>query len=204
MPGGGIARQRIDDRIRCQPVDTARPGAAPARATALLMQGVVVVTACTGGVPHGMTVSSLSLLSPFAATDPSPPMVAFAAQISGSMHDILCRATGFAISMLADDQKFTARFFASRQRPRGEDEFHRISHRSGEFSGAPLLLGAIGWLDCRTVSRIPLGSGHLLVIGEALQDISAGTRSSPLLYGDRRYHRRPEQPTPVHYDAGRG
>jgi len=43
------------------------------------------------------------------------------------------------------------------------------------------------------------------VIGEVLQDISADRQTSrPLLYGDRRYHRRPEQLTPARTTPGRG
>ena len=199
VPGDDVAGQRLAARGRCQPDEGSTIVAEPARASALMVHGVVIVTARAGGVARGMTASSFSVLTP------EPPIVAFAVRIGGSMHEILCRATGFAVSVLGDDQEFTARFFAGRRRPTDQEQSTRISSGSGQVSGAPLLRDALGWLDCRTLSRTPLDHHHLLVIGEALQDISAGRRAAgPLLHGNRRYHRRPEHTTPDRHDAGRG
>lgn len=210
MPGRGFARRGLEYGTRCLPGKASRTTADPTRATARVLQGVAVVTALADGVPHGMTISSLSVLGM------APPTVALAVRTTGSMHDILLRAKGFAISLLADDQEFTARFFASRNRPTGADQFARFTCRPGRFSGAPLLIDALGWLDCRLVARVPLGT-HLLVIGQVLQDVSSHRDAAvPLLYGDGRYHRRPDHaPTGTrrlvgrdvaldHHDAERG
>jgi flavin reductase (DIM6/NTAB) family NADH-FMN oxidoreductase RutF len=55
-------------------------------------------------------------------------------------------------------------------------------------TGAPLLAGGIGWLDCRVVASYPAGT-HSIVVGEvvAAAQAEAADSMAPLLYLRRRY-----------------
>jgi len=58
----------------------------------------------------------------------------------------------FAVNILAADQEPISRYFASRDRPRGQDAFGEVAHRIGK-SGSPILDGAAGYLDCKLHSN---------------------------------------------------
>ena len=159
-------------------------------ASSLLPSGVAVLTAIADGIPSALTIGSLSVVSLH------PTVVTFAVRRSGSMHQVLSRAPGFGLSLLADHQEFTARYFASRHRPNGAEQFARMPFRTGPISGAPLLTEALGWLDCTTAALVPTG-GQVLVVGNVEYDLAAPTgekvgippQPTPLLRGGGRFHR---------------
>ena len=169
--------------------DGSLPGPA-VEASSLLPQGVAVLTAIADGVPSALTVGSLSVVSFH------PTVVTFAVRRDGPMHQVLARAAGFGLSLLADHQEFTARYFASGHRPAGAEQFARMPFRAGPVSGAPLLADALGWLDCTTAALVPTG-GQVLVVGNVDYDVTASTgeqigvpaRPAPLLRGGGRFHR---------------
>lgn len=165
------------------------PAPAP-EASSHVLQGVAVLTATVDGIPHGLTIGSVSIVSFH------PTVVTLAVRRAGSMHQVLSRNSGFGLSLLAGHQEFTARFFASRNRPTGVDQFDRVPFRPGPVSGSPLLSDALGWLDCTTAQLVPIGP-QVLVVGNVGYDVAAtptsdeiGTVSrGPLLRGGGRYHR---------------
>ena len=169
--------------------DGSRPGPA-VEASSLLPQGVAVLTAIADGIPSALTVGSLSVVSFH------PTVVTFAVRRDGPMHRVLARAAGFGLSLLADHQEFTARYFASGHRPAGAEQFARMPFRAGPVSGSPLLADALGWLDCTTAALVPTG-GQVLVVGNVDYDVTAPTgeqiggptRPAPLLRGGGRFHR---------------
>ncbi len=172
-------------------------------ASSLLPRGVAVLTAVTDGVPSALTIGSLSIVSL------RPTVVTFALHSAGPMQQVLARAHGFGLSLLADHQEFTARYFASPNRPAGADQFARMPFRAGPVSGAPLLAEALGWLDCTIAAVVPAG-GQLVVVGNVGYDVAAPdsteigapVRSTPLLRGGGRTHQAknpgaPWRPPPV-------
>jgi flavin reductase (DIM6/NTAB) family NADH-FMN oxidoreductase RutF len=98
------------------------------------------------------------------------------------MHELLRSAGGFAVSLLSAEQDAVAQHFA-----RGVPPFahwHGIATRPGA-AGAPLLDGALGWLECRTAGEHPAGD-HTFFVGEVLS-AERGEAAAPLVYLDRRY-----------------
>src|SRR5215210_3932552 len=68
--------------------------------------GVAVVTVDADGERLGLTVGSLLSLSL------EPPLVGVAISRQAAMHELLRRAGGFALSLLAGDQEAVAQHFA--------------------------------------------------------------------------------------------
>jgi flavin reductase (DIM6/NTAB) family NADH-FMN oxidoreductase RutF len=99
--------------------------------------GVAVLTVDAEGERLGLTVGSLVSLSV------EPPLVGAAIDRQAAMHELLRRAGGFAVSLLADGQDWLAQHFARGVPPIAL--WHGIASREGA-AGAPLLVGALGWL----------------------------------------------------------
>lgn len=120
--------------------------------------GVAVLTVDVEGERIGLTVGSVVSLSL------DPPLVGVSVSRQAAMHELLRRAGAFALSLLAGDQEAIAQHFA-----RGVPPFahwHGVRTREGA-AGAPLLEGALGWLDCRVVEEHGAGD-HTLFVGEVL------------------------------------
>ena len=119
---------------------------------------VGVVTVEVGGNAAGLTVDSLVSLSA------DPPLVGIALGRHAALHELLREAGSFAISILASEQEHLAQHFARGVPPIAH--WTGIDTTSGEL-GAPLLDGALGWMECRLVSEHEVGD-HTLFIGEAM------------------------------------
>ena len=120
--------------------------------------GVAVLTVDVEGEQIGLTVGSVVSLSL------DPPLVGVSVSRQAAMHELLRRAGAFALSLLAGDQEAIAQHFA-----RGVPPFahwHGVRTREGA-AGAPLLEGALGWLDCRVVEEHEAGD-HTLYVGEVV------------------------------------
>ena len=130
---------------------------------------VAVVTVDASGQRLGLTVGSLVALSL------EPPLVAIALSRQAAMHELLREAGGFAVSILAAGQEWLAQHFARGVPPivmwRG------IATEAGA-SGAPLLAGALGWLECGLRDELPVGT-HTLFVGEVLR-VALGEDAPPL------------------------
>lgn len=111
-----------------------------------------------GGERLGLTVSAAVSLSL------EPPLVGVAVSRQAAMHELLRRAGGFALSLLAGDQEAVAQHFARGVPPLAH--WHGIDFREGA-AGAPLLEGALGWIECRLAAEHATGD-HTLFVGEVL------------------------------------
>jgi flavin reductase (DIM6/NTAB) family NADH-FMN oxidoreductase RutF len=137
---------------------------------------VAVLTIDVEGERLGLTVGSLVSLSL------DPPLVGVGVSRQAAMHELLRRADGFALSLLAGDQEAIAQHFARGVPPLAH--WHGIATRP-EAKGAPLLEDAIGWLECRTFAEHDAGD-HTLFVGEVL-GAEQGRSAPPLVYIDQRY-----------------
>jgi flavin reductase (DIM6/NTAB) family NADH-FMN oxidoreductase RutF len=117
--------------------------------------GVTVVAACDAeGTPYGLTVNS------FTSVSLDPPLVLVCIGHSSTSHDRLVGAECFAISVLAADQRHTARRFAAEP---SDGRFGEVPWSLGA-NGSPLLDGAVAWLEC-TMYEVVVGGDHSIVIG---------------------------------------
>ena len=139
-----------------------------------LARTIVVVSVAVEDHWHGMTADS------FMVASVDPPLVLFSVIAGGRTHRLLSGAQGFAVSVLAAEQRATAAHFASRRRPPGRTQFASVSWRTGMSTGAPILSDALCWLDCRLRETVPAGD-HVLVLGEVLHIGHRSRRIDPLI-----------------------
>jgi flavin reductase (DIM6/NTAB) family NADH-FMN oxidoreductase RutF len=131
--------------------------------------GITVVTAsCKDGVSRGLTVNAFSSLSL------DPPLILICIDKHASIHDYLEEGSFFAVNILAEDQEFISRRFASRD----PDRFSGVGYRAGT-TGAPILDGVLAHLECRVVGAYP-GGDHTIYVGEV--EGTAKTEAKPLGY----------------------
>lgn len=121
--------------------------------------GVAVVTVDAGGQQLGLTVGSLVSLSL------EPPLAGFAIAREAAMHELLREAGGCAVSLLAAGQEWLAQHFALGVPPIAM--WHGVSTEAGA-GGAPLLVGALGWLECSLRDQVPAGS-HTFFVCDVLR-----------------------------------
>jgi flavin reductase len=142
--------------------------------------GITVLTAGRGA-PRGMTANS------FTSVSLDPPLILVCVQRDAAMHEAILETRVFAVSVLADHQEDLARYFADHHRPRGEREFDVVDCRPGVWTGAPVLSGALAWLECR-VTAVYGGGDHSIFLGSVLgADRDAG--ADALLYYGGRFRR---------------
>ncbi|MFN2525235.1 MAG: flavin reductase family protein [Actinomycetota bacterium] len=135
--------------------------------------GVTVVTVADAGSQHGMTASA------FAAVSLEPPRVLVCLDKSSRTNELLASIGHFAVNVLAADQEDLARAFART----GTKPFDNIGHRTAD-SGAALLDGALGWIECSLFDRIDAGDHHVVIGDVVACEARAG---DPLLYFGRNY-----------------
>ena len=119
---------------------------------------VSVVTVDAGGRTAGLTVDSLVSLSL------EPPLVGVALRRHAALHELVREAGAFAVSILASGQEHLAQHFARGVPPIGL--WTGIETRTGEL-GAPLMEGALGWIECRLASEHPAGD-HTFFVGDVV------------------------------------
>jgi len=141
--------------------------------------GVTIVTAAHKGQQHGMTVSSFTSLS----LDPPRLLISLAKGTRTCRLVALSRR--FGVSLLAEDQRELSDRFAGRM---SEEEDRLAGLEVFQLAtGAPLLKGALAWLDCRVTRTMDSGS-HLVFIAEPLAALSTeDSLAAPLLYFNRSY-----------------
>ena len=132
--------------------------------------GVAVVTVEANGQSVGLTVATLTSLSL------EPPLVGLAIAREAALHELLREAGAFAVSLLAADQDHLAEHFARGVPPIGM--WKGVAARDGEL-GAPLLDGALGWLECRLADEVATGT-HTFFVG-AVVVATEGEDGVPLL-----------------------
>jgi len=132
--------------------------------------GVCVVTVDAGGQKLGLTVGSLVSLSL------DPALAGFAVSRDAAMHELLREAGGCAISLLAEGQDWLAQHFARGVPPIAM--WHGIGTEEGA-SGAPLLVGALGWLECSLRDEVAVGTHTFFVCD--VRRVELGEDAPPLL-----------------------
>ena len=133
-------------------------------------ESVCVVSVDAEGRRRGVTVSTLVSLSL------DPPLVGFAVADGEPLLELLPEAGGCVISLLAGGQGWLAEHFVEGARPVAM--WHGLGAEPGA-SGAPLYVGALGWLECALRDSIPVGS-HTFFVCE-VKRLEAGPEAPALL-----------------------
>jgi flavin reductase (DIM6/NTAB) family NADH-FMN oxidoreductase RutF len=139
--------------------------------------GVSVVVAEVDGRRAGLTVSSLLSVSL------EPRLIGISIALDASLHELLREAGEWAASFLSGDQAHIAQHFARGVPPIGM--WHGVATEEGA-GDAPLLAGALGWLECRLVAEHQVGD-HTLFVGE-VDAAEEGPSGTALVYREHGYH----------------
>jgi 3-hydroxy-9,10-secoandrosta-1,3,5(10)-triene-9,17-dione monooxygenase reductase component len=140
----------------------------------LFCTGVTVVTSMWNGTPVGMTCQSFSSVSL------SPPLVLFCAARTSRAWPQMQRAGFFCVNLLADGQHEVS----TRMATKGVEKFDGVAW-SPSSTGAPLLDGVLGYVDC-TIEAVHEAGDHEIVIG-SVQDLGYGDAEEPLLFFRGKY-----------------
>jgi 3-hydroxy-9,10-secoandrosta-1,3,5(10)-triene-9,17-dione monooxygenase reductase component len=138
---------------------------------------VAVVTTELDGERFGLTVGS------FVSLSLEPSLVGISIGKESSSHEPLRRAGGWAASLLSGSQTATAQHFARSGIP-PVALWAGVDVRQG--TRGPLVDGALGWIECQTVSEHDVGD-HTIFVG-AVESIELGPAEPGLVYRDGAYH----------------
>jgi flavin reductase (DIM6/NTAB) family NADH-FMN oxidoreductase RutF len=137
---------------------------------------VAVLAVDHEGNRMGVTISSLVSLSL------EPPLIGISVGKQASLYELLRNAGRFAVSLLGDGQEELARRFAAGRPP--IVHWDGVAVREGRY--APLIDGALGWIEATTLAEHDAGDHTLFVA--AVDSVERGPAQSALMYRDRSYH----------------
>ena len=131
--------------------------------------GVTIITAMDGNEPIGVSANS------FTSVSLDPPLVLFCASKDSSTWPRIEAAGKFTVNILNEHQEDICRVFATK----GADRFKHLAW-SEYRSGAPVIHGALAFVDCETVDEYDAGD-HLIVVGRVLE-LGYASEGKPLLF----------------------
>ena len=133
--------------------------------------GVVIVTAMSDGAPAGLSVGS------FMSVSLDPQLVAVLPAKTSTSWPKIAAASSFCINILAASQQELSRRFAVS----GGDKFAGVAWHPAP-SGAPVLDGALAWIDCEHERTVEAGD-HLIVLGQVrVLDLDTSQTPEPLIF----------------------
>lgn len=142
--------------------------------------GVTVITTNNEkGVPVGLTVNS------FASVSLDPMLILWSIDRGASSLEDFKLSKGFAVHILAADQKQLCIDFSTK----GADRFGKNEWELSELN-LPVLKDVYGVLQCETHRQIEAGD-HIIMIG-AVKDIQLFADKEPMLYFRRQLGAVPE------------
>jgi flavin reductase (DIM6/NTAB) family NADH-FMN oxidoreductase RutF len=133
--------------------------------------GVVIVTAIHDGAPAGMSIGS------FTGVSEDPPLIAILPAKTSTSWPRIAAAGAFCVNILNARQEALCRTFATS----GADKFAGVSWQAAP-SGAPVLAGALAWIDCALGQVVEAGD-HFIALGQVRSlDVSDDQIAEPLVF----------------------
>jgi flavin reductase (DIM6/NTAB) family NADH-FMN oxidoreductase RutF len=131
--------------------------------------GVTVITTLrSSGELHGLTANAFTSVSLI------PPLLLICVDKKAESYPCFDESGVFTVNVLAADQEALSRRFAVS----GGEKFAGISYKIGA-NGAPILDGALAYLECKVTHKID-GGDHTIYIGEIEQ--AETKEGKPLLF----------------------
>jgi 3-hydroxy-9,10-secoandrosta-1,3,5(10)-triene-9,17-dione monooxygenase reductase component len=137
--------------------------------------GVTVVAGMTDGGPVGLTCQS------FTSVSLDPPMVLFCVARTSRAWPHLREVGRFAVTILSQDQVAVS----DRMATRGIDKFADLTWTAGPVTGAPVIDGGLGHVECE-IDAVHEAGDHHVVIGRVV-GLGTTSETEPLLYFEGRY-----------------
>ncbi len=135
----------------------------------------VTVVAAGAETPQGMTANS------FTSVSLEPPLILVCVNRRAAIHQTVLDRESFAVSVLSARQEHIARYFANHSRPRGESEFDFIGWSPAPNTGAPVLHGALAWVECALAGAY-YGGDHSIFLGSVLASGQDSDRDALLCF----------------------
>ena len=132
--------------------------------------GVTVITAAGPDGPVGFTIGS------FVSVSLDPPLVGFLPQKSSQTWPPLEQAGSFCVNVLSADQGELCWRFAKER----DDKFAGVDWQPAPTSKAPVLDGALAWIDC-TIESVSDAGDHIFVLGR-VHGLDAGEGEPQLFF----------------------
>ena len=130
--------------------------------------GVTVASTRIGEETWGMTANAVTSLSL------DPPLVLLCVAKGGQSHERFSAGGCFALNILSESQRALSDRFAFQ----GPKDFSGLEFGAAE-TGAPILSGVVGWVDCKLVDTLA-GGDHDIFVGQIVAgDVAEG---NPLIY----------------------
>ena len=142
--------------------------------------GVTVLTTVHEGQWKGTTASS------FTSVSMEPPLVLVCLATKLYTHQLVDESGIFAANLLAQDQVDQGKLFAGMM-PEIEDRFAEGNWQTSE-TGCPVMVDALGWVDCKVVHRYPAGD-HTIFVGEVVSGGVNDNPQIPMVYHNRTWGR---------------
>ena len=140
-----------------------------------------VVTTVVDGIDHVMTAST------FTSVSLDPLLVLVNVEIDSRFHDAIAEASSYGVTVLTENQRAVASWFATRGRPL-HGQLGRCAYHRGPHTGVALLDEGLATFECRLVEVHPAGD-HSIVIGEVVgMELGAGHEGALLHYRGQ-FHR---------------
>jgi 3-hydroxy-9,10-secoandrosta-1,3,5(10)-triene-9,17-dione monooxygenase reductase component len=132
--------------------------------------GVTVITAAGADGPVGFTIGS------FVSVSLDPPLVGFLPQKTSQTWAPMELAGSFCVNVLSAEQGELCWRFAKER----DDKFSGVGWRPAPVSKAPLLDGALAWIDC-TIEAVSDAGDHIFVLGR-VHGLDAGDGDPQLFF----------------------
>ncbi len=160
--------------------------------------GVTVVTTNHKGTISGLTVNA------FCSVSLDPPLVLVCVDLNSNTLPLIRESKNFAVNILTNEQEYLSRCFATPSIERYENFCHAEYETAA--TGAPILTGALAFVDARVVAEYP-GGDHIIFLGqvEAIGtpsdiEFSEDAKRSQSTFVLREAH--PEETEPLGYYRG--
>lgn len=132
--------------------------------------GLHVLTSGQGASAHAATITWAMQIS-F-----KPRRVAVGVRKDSHIYSIVQKHGAFALNVVGEGQEALAATFF-KYVPANERFFADFPFIDGPATGAPLLLDAVAWLECRVVEETNAAGDHGLLIADVL---AGGVRQTPV------------------------
>ncbi len=119
--------------------------------------GVTVVTTNNKGTISGLTVNA------FCSVSLDPPLVLVCVDLNSNTLPLIRESKNFAVNILTNEQEYLSRCFATPSIERYENFCHAAYETAA--TGAPILTGALAFVDAHVVAEYP-GGDHIIFLGQ--------------------------------------
>jgi flavin reductase (DIM6/NTAB) family NADH-FMN oxidoreductase RutF len=127
-----------------------------------LPTGLYVLGSAAGGRRNLMTLNWATQV----AVDPK--LVAVSVEVAAVTHDLVEQGRAFSLNLVGREDRALVRKFVKPIDDEGDPGVLGGQPVFTAVSGAPILSGAVAWLDCRLDRSLPCGS-HTLFVGEVVE-----------------------------------